>query len=73
MFNGVTNVGFNPTFGAGDISIETHILDFSGNLLGSSIRLMFVSRLRDERHFSSVEALTRQISEDVEAARAILE
>ena len=72
LHNGVTNIGFNPTFGNGKLSIETHILDFSGDLLGFPIRLMFVARLRDERQFPSVEALSRGIAEDVTAARAIL-
>jgi riboflavin kinase / FMN adenylyltransferase len=72
LHKGVTNIGFNPTFGNADTSIETHILDFSGDLLGSPIRLMFISRLRDERQFPSIEALSRRIAEDVKSAREIL-
>jgi riboflavin kinase/FMN adenylyltransferase len=72
LHNGVTNIGFNPTFGNTDTSIETHVLDFSGDLLGASIRLLFISRLRDERQFPSIEALSHRISEDVKSAREIL-
>jgi riboflavin kinase/FMN adenylyltransferase len=72
VHKGVTNIGFNPTFGNTDTSIETHVLDFSGDLLGASIRLMFVSRLRDERQFPSSEALSRRMAEDVKFAREIL-
>jgi len=73
LLKGVTNIGFNPTFGNTDTSIETHILDFSGDLLGASIRLLFISRLRDERQFPSIEALSQRIAEDVTSAREILD
>jgi riboflavin kinase/FMN adenylyltransferase len=72
VYKGVTNIGFNPTFGNTDTSIETHILDFSGDLLGTSLRLMFISRLRDERQFPSIDALSRRITDDVKSAREIL-
>ncbi len=72
VYSGVTNIGFNPTFGNTDTSIETHILDFKGNLLGSSIRLMFVARMRDERQFPSIEALSDRIAEDIKCARTVL-
>lgn len=73
IHQGVTNIGFNPTFGNTSLSIETHIINFSGNLQGASIRLIFVARLRDERRFPSVEALSQCISRDIEAARSVLD
>jgi riboflavin kinase / FMN adenylyltransferase len=72
-YKGVTNIGHNPTFGQGPLSIETHILDFSGDLLGQAIKLIFMKRMRSEKTFESVAELARQIEEDVKAAGALLE
>ena len=69
--NGLTNIGFNPTFGKNPFSVETHILDFSKNLLGRIIKVIFVKRLRDEKAFESIEDLTYQISQDIIKAREI--
>jgi riboflavin kinase / FMN adenylyltransferase len=71
QYDGLTNIGYNPTFGNDAISVETHILDFSGDLVGESIRVDFIQRLRDEKTFSSVTELADQIKKDVLAAREI--
>ena len=69
------NVGENPTFnatGGAAVTIEPHLLDFSGaDLYGSRIEVAFTQRLRDERRFSSVEELVAQIRQDIEAARQV--
>lgn len=65
----VINVGVRPTFGETEATVEAHLLDFSGDLYGSQIKLQFLRRLRDERKFSDVEALRTQIEKDVAAAR----
>jgi riboflavin kinase / FMN adenylyltransferase len=70
---GVTNVGYNPTFGENALWIETYILDFSKDVVGVAIKLTFLHRLRDEKRFSSVTELTDQISQDVRDARRWLE
>lgn len=72
-YPGVTNIGFNPTFGNGVLSVETHLLDFSGDLLGRTITLTFLERIRDERTFESINDLARQIARDILQARAILQ
>ncbi|MBW1681246.1 MAG: bifunctional riboflavin kinase/FAD synthetase [Deltaproteobacteria bacterium] len=69
---GVTNIGYNPTFGEGNFSVETHILDFSGDLLGKTIQVRFLFRLRDEKTFDSIEALADQIGKDILRARELL-
>lgn len=71
----MTNIGHRPTVAQTDapLTIETHIFDFSGNLYGKNVRLQFVGRLRDERRFESLEALTAQLRDDAEAARHILD
>ena len=72
-FNGVTNIGYNPTFGKGPFSVETHVLDFEEDLLGKSIQVKFVKRLRDERPFGSVKDLAGQIGRDILSARKLFE
>ena len=68
----VTNIGLRPTFGDTEqILIETHILDLEKDLYGSTIRLSFVQRLRDERAFPDVDALRAQIDADVRGARRL--
>ena len=71
-YEGVTNIGYNPTFGNGTLSVETHVLDFNGDLLGKTIRVGFLQRLRDEKTFDSIGALSDQIAQDVEQARVLL-
>jgi len=68
---GVTNIGYNPTFGNDALSIETHVLDFSGDLLGQTIKINFLYRLRDEKTFGSVEELSDQIALDIQHAKGL--
>ena len=73
VYGGVTNIGFKPTFGNDALSVETHILDFDQNIYGKKIKLNFIKRLRNEKRFSSIEALAAQIKRDIEEARRILQ
>ena len=50
-------------------TIETYVLDFSSDVYGEKIRLFFFDRLREERKFPSMMALTEQIGRDIEATR----
>ena len=70
IFPSVTNVGTRPTLYEDYVrTIETFVLDFSGDVYGERIGLFFVERLREEQKFDSLEELTAQIGKDVEAAR----
>jgi riboflavin kinase/FMN adenylyltransferase len=71
----VTNIGVRPTFGESQeiATIETHLLDFEGDLYHQEIELTFIKRLRDERRFSSPEALVSQIKKDVQQAHQIFD
>jgi riboflavin kinase/FMN adenylyltransferase len=69
---GVANIGINPTFGNDALSVEAHILDFSGDIYGADIRVHFVQRIRDERKFSGIDELKARIARDVELGRRIL-
>jgi riboflavin kinase/FMN adenylyltransferase len=66
------SIGVRPTFvtGRGEL-IEAFLLDFDGDLYGSTLELAFRKRLRGEKRFESVDALIDQMALDVEAARAI--
>jgi riboflavin kinase/FMN adenylyltransferase len=65
----VTNVGVRPTFERdAEASVETYVLGWQGDLYGDVVRVRFLSRLRAERKFASVEELKRQIDADVSRA-----
>ncbi len=68
------SVGRNPTFegAAGPVTIEAHLLDFTGDLYGRRLRLELIDWLRDEQKFDSVEALITQIGADVARVRALM-
>jgi len=68
---GITNVGVRPTFGESEVAVETHLLDYSGELYGRTVRLSFVQRLRDERRFPDVDALRAQIQADQRRAERL--
>ncbi len=70
-FDSVTNVGNRPTFGAESFAIESHLLNFHPLDLTAEtkIEVTFLSRIRDEMKFGSVEALREQIRRDVAKAQ----
>ena len=67
---GICNIGTRPTLadGRGQI-VETHILDFEEDIYGLDLRIEFLSRLRDEKKFDSLEGLKKQLKKDLSAAR----
>ncbi|HEX7313247.1 MAG TPA: bifunctional riboflavin kinase/FAD synthetase [Pyrinomonadaceae bacterium] len=70
----VTNVGVRPTFEReAEPSVETFVMDWGGDLYGDVVRVRFLHRLRDERRFSGVEELKRQIERDAARARKYFE
>lgn len=67
----VTNVGVRPTVSEeGRVSVESHLLDYSGNLYGRQARVEFYAFLREETKFDDFAALSAQIHKDAETARA---
>ncbi len=65
-YNGVLNIGQKPTINREKTKhIEVHILNFEGDLYGEKLRIRFLKRLRAEQKFSSIEALRKQIEEDI--------
>jgi riboflavin kinase/FMN adenylyltransferase len=71
VLGGVANLGVRPTVGAGR-SVEVHLFDFDGDLYGAQLRVGFVARLREERRFDGLAALTAQIAQDAADARVQL-
>jgi riboflavin kinase/FMN adenylyltransferase len=68
----VTNIGVRPSFDNGQRTVETHLLDFDGDLYGRPLTLQFVARLRPEQRFPSIAALIAQIGLDAADARRLL-
>ena len=69
----VLSLGLNPTYGDVALSLEVHLLDYTGSsIYGKSLEIFFVDRLREERRFSGPEELIVHIKKDITAARAIL-
>ena len=69
---GAANVGSKPTFGGTEVTVEVHLLDWSGDLYGQRVRVEFLERLRPEQRFGSAPELAEQIRRDVEAARVVV-
>ena len=69
----VTNVGRNPTVAGRRRTVETFILDGAPSLYGAELSVAFLSRIREERSFPSLEALSRQIGEDVKTAKKLFD
>jgi riboflavin kinase/FMN adenylyltransferase len=70
----VTNIGTRPTFGSvNESSIETFVMNWSGDLYGDVVRVRFLHRLREEKKFSSIDELKSQIDRDVARAQNYFE
>lgn len=73
--DGVASLGYRPTFADARPEtpiLETHFLDFDGDLYGATLDIAFVARLRPERRFPSPAALMRQVQRDIARARRLL-
>lgn len=71
-YRAVVNIGVSPTVSEGlPLSIEAYLINYSGNLYGTDLRLDFLRRLRDEKKFGDISALKEGIAADVRAASEI--
>ncbi len=69
-YNSVTNVGTCPTFSENTVaSLETHMIEFEGELYGKDIEVFFLKKLRNEKRFQSPQDLIRQIQKDILKAK----
>ncbi len=71
---GMLNIGKRPTFSLDQQQyIEVHLFDFRSNLYGEILRIRFAERIREERRFDSIDALTDQLRRDQERSKQVLE
>jgi riboflavin kinase / FMN adenylyltransferase len=68
----LTNVGFKPTVAGKQLSVEIHLLHFSGNLYGQELNISFLQRIRDERAFKDIDELKEQIARDILLGQGII-
>lgn len=72
----VTDIGTRPSLAdryEQEHRIETHLLDWHGDIYGNSLRLDFITRLREEKKFAGLQELREQIQLDIRRARQVLE
>jgi len=72
-YGGVSNIGYNPTFGENRLVAETHIFDFEDDIYGKPIKINLLQHLRGEQKFGSPEELADQIRRDIRTAHEVLE
>lgn len=68
----LTNVGFKPTVAGNHLSVEIHLLNFSGNLYGEELNISFLQRIRDEKVFKDTSHLKEQIAKDILLGQGII-
>jgi riboflavin kinase/FMN adenylyltransferase len=71
-YDGVVNVGTNPTFGDEQLGVEIFLFDYQGDLYGKELQVYLVEKLRDEQTFPSADLLVNQIEQDIRKAKEIL-
>ena len=72
FINGVMNVGRRPTVNGVQLTVEVHLLDWSGDLYGQTLSASLIEFLRPEQKFASLDALKTQIQADCDVARKVL-
>ena len=70
--DGVAYLGTRPTFGGGEVLLETHLFDFSGDVYGRTLRVGLVERVRPDQTFTDMDALKAQMAEDRRRAEQVL-
>lgn len=73
VFPAAVNVGYRPTVGGKNLTVEAHLIGFSGELYEKEMELQFFHRIREEKQFAGIDALRNQILADINAARLYLE
>lgn len=68
-YKAMSNVGIRPSVGGKELLLETHVLDFAGDLYGRRLRITLVEKIRDEKRFASIGDLKEQLMRDYEYIR----
>lgn len=71
-YQGMMNIGLRPTFDGTNETLEVHIFNFDDDIYGKEIQVQFVDRIRDERSFSGIEELKKQLNSDREMVKGTL-
>ncbi|HEX9059169.1 MAG TPA: riboflavin kinase, partial [Clostridia bacterium] len=70
LYDSITNIGYNPTFeNLMNLTVETHIIDFEGDIYGKKIEVFFLDKIRNEVKFNGIDELKAQIGRDMKKAR----
>jgi riboflavin kinase / FMN adenylyltransferase len=69
---GVMNIGYRPTVAGQQLTVEVHLLDWSGDLYGHTVTVSLEQFLRPEQKFASLDELKAQIQRDCDQARTLL-
>lgn len=72
VYQSMTNIGQNPTFGDRKRAVEVYVVDYHGDLYGRELKIDIMERLRDEKKFNTVAELKQQMAEDVKHGEVIL-
>lgn len=72
MLTGAANIGIKPTTNGTKELLEVHIFDFSENIYGHNVQVELIEYIRPERKFESLDALSKQITEDCNQIRKLL-
>lgn len=72
LVQGIANLGTRPTVDGSKICLEVHLFDWHEEIYGKALRVEFISHIRHEQRFESLEALKAQITQDVQIAKEIL-
>jgi riboflavin kinase/FMN adenylyltransferase len=66
----LTNIGQRPTFDQKETHVESHIINFSGDLYGQTLGIQLIKKIRDERPFKTAKHLSEQIAKDLATAKS---
>jgi riboflavin kinase/FMN adenylyltransferase len=68
-----TSIGIRPTFDLTQRLVEVFVMDFSGDLYGKTVGVEFITKVRDQEKFDGLDALIKQINQDVDDCRQVLD
>ncbi|WP_392566585.1 bifunctional riboflavin kinase/FAD synthetase [Utexia brackfieldae] len=70
-YHGIANIGIKPTVEGKKTTLEVNIFEFNQDIYGEDLQVLFRQKIRDEQKFTSLDALQKQIAQDVCIAREI--
>lgn len=69
VYQGVANLGTSPTVNGQRVRLEVHLFDFSQDIYGRQVQVVFRHKIRDEQKFSGLDALKAAIQQDIQTAQ----